>query len=81
MKNSGKAVSSKIKIDYSGVKDVPSAPKKKAKPAETPVEEPDENASVSSVKTKEQEEAPNEAVLKRLEYIQQMIQKMQDSLD
>ena len=80
MKKSEKAEASKIKIDYTGVG--------KAKISRAAVESVVEKTSIENVEKakadsagQEDSDDKNEAVLKRLDYIQQMIKTMQDSLD
>ncbi len=80
MKKSEKTEVSKIKIDYTGVG--------KAKISRAAVESVVEKTSIENVEKakadsagQEDSDDKNEAVLKRLDYIQQMIKTMQDSLD
>lgn len=80
MKKSEKTEASKIKIDYTGVG--------KAKISRAAVESvvektPSEKVEKAKVDSAGQEDSDdkNEAVLKRLDYIQHMIKTMQDSLD
>lgn len=79
MKSSKKAESSKIKVDYSGLSLSASAKAKKAAKVENVKLEEEKGEAANPVTDKENE--TNVAVLKRLEYIQDMIKKMQDSLD
>ncbi|MCR5495929.1 MAG: efflux RND transporter permease subunit [Treponema sp.] len=79
MKSSKKAESSKIKVDYSGLSLSASAKAKKAAKVENVKIEEEKGDAANPVTDKENE--TNVAVLKRLEYIQDMIKKMQDSLD
>ncbi len=80
MKKSEKTEASKIKIDYTGVG--------KAKISRVKVESVVEKTSSENVEKakadsagQEDSDDKNEAVLKRLDYIQHMIKTMQDSLD
>lgn len=80
MKKSEKTEASKIKIDYTGVG--------KAKISRAAVESvvektPSEKVEKAKVDSAGQDDSDdkNEAVLKRLDYIQHMIKTMQDSLD